>query len=66
MDETEYQSSVGRYLAFLGQDILTEPSKLNVLHQDESLKEMLSGVDTEEFDVSDLEHLSFAQDSPSA
>lgn len=44
---------VRKYLLFLEQDMLANPSKLSVLQRDASLKKLLSKVDTEQFDLRD-------------
>ena len=51
--EREPDPIVGAYLAFLERDMLSDPGKLSVLERDETLQELLRGVETEEFDLSD-------------
>jgi antitoxin PrlF len=43
---------VGEYLAFLERDMRKHPEKLSVLQRDETMRELLAGVDTEDFDLS--------------
>jgi antitoxin PrlF len=44
---------IRQYLAFLEQDMLSNPSKLSVLQKDDSLKKLLSQVETEHFGLRD-------------
>jgi antitoxin PrlF len=43
---------VGEYLAFLERDMRRHPEKLSVLQRDETMRELLAGVDIEPFDLS--------------
>jgi antitoxin PrlF len=52
-DETPTDPVVSSYLAFLEQDMISHPEKLSVLQRDESLQELLHGVETETFDLSE-------------
>ncbi len=51
--DTEIDPVVDAYLAFLEADMLTHPEKLSVLQRDESLDDLLRGVETEDFHLSE-------------
>jgi antitoxin PrlF len=43
---------VGEYLAFLERDMRKHPQKLSVVQRDDTTRELLKGVDAEDFDLS--------------
>lgn len=52
VEEAEGDSVVRRYLAFLAEDMIAHPQKLSVIQRDDTIRELLEGVETERFDLS--------------
>jgi len=52
VEEAEGDPVVRRYLAFLEEDMIAHPEKLSVIQRDDTMRELLEGVETERFDLS--------------
>lgn len=52
VEESDSDPVVRRYLAFLEKDMMAHPEKLSVIQRDETIPQLLEGVETESFDLS--------------
>lgn len=52
VEESDSDPVVRRYLAFLEEDMMAHPEKLSVIQRDETIQQLLEGVETESFDLS--------------
>lgn len=51
-EQSDTDPVVRKYLAFLEADMLKHPQKLNPIEADPGMRKLLSGVETEDFDLS--------------
>lgn len=51
-EDLESDPEVRRYLAFLKDDMFAHPEKLSVIQRDDTMRKLLTGVETESFDLS--------------
>lgn len=51
-EDLESDPVVRRYLAFLEDDMFAHPEKLSVIQRDDTMRRLLTGVESESFDLS--------------